>query len=163
MEPAILRDFTPADAEWVIERHALLYAREEGYDATFGSLVSEILTGFLRNHDPLRERGWIAEAESERLGSIFCVAQSVDEPSVAKLRLFLLEPAARGTGLAQRMLVAAMDFARAAGYSKMRLWTHASHIAAGRIYARNGFALISAVPVQAFGQSVVDQIWQRTL
>lgn len=155
-----LRRFDPDDADWVIERHSVLYAAEEGYDATFRPLVAEIMAGFLRSNDPAGETGWIAVRGPIRLGSIFVMRAAGD---TTKLRMFLLEPEVRGTGLARIMLQTALDFARTCGYTKMRLWTHESHVAAGKIYAWAGFALISATPARAFGQDVVDQIWQITL
>lgn len=160
MPDVTLRAFNPADADWIITRHAALYATEEGYDASFGVLVADIVARFLATHDPMREAGWIAEGAGGRLGSIFVVQET---PDTAKLRLVLIEPQARGTGLADRMMRAALEFARTAGYTGMRLWTHESHIAAGRLYARHGFQLVSSTPGQQYGQSVVDQIWQRTL
>ena len=158
--PVVLRDLEPGDGGWVIERHGEHYAAEEGYDARFEALVAGIVAGFLSARDPARERGWIAARGAVRLGSVFVVSEA---PDIAKLRLFLIEPAVRGTGLAQRMLEAAIDFARGAGYARMRLWTHESHRAAGRVYARNGFLLVDSQPGQAFGQAVVDQIWERAL
>lgn len=155
-----LRGFEPGDGNWVIARHAALYAAEEGYDATFKALVAEIVAGFLCGHDPQRERGWIAVRGQTRLGSIFVVREAED---VAKLRLVLLEPEVRGTGLARHMLDTAMGFARGAGYRRMRLWTHESHVAAGRLYARAGFEMVSTTPGHQFGQPVVDQIWQCDL
>ncbi len=162
MDQIALRGFEAADAAWVVARHATLYAAEEGYDDSFRSLVAQIVSDFIARHDPAREQGWIAWRGAERLGSIF-VVQDPAGPEVAKLRLVLLEPAARGSGLAQRMLDHALDFARAAGYLQMRLWTHESHRAAGRLYARNGFDLVESTSAQAFGVAVVDQIWQRAL
>lgn len=160
MDGIELRDFTADDADWVIARHAALYGADEGYDATFAALVADIVAGFLRAHDPAREQGWIAARGDSRLGSIFVVREA---DRIAKLRLVLLEPDVRGTGLARHMLATAMGFARAAHYAKMRLWTHESHVAAGRLYARAGFRLISFSPAHAFGQDVVDQIWECDL
>ena len=160
MDGIELRIFTADDADWVIARHAALYAAEEGYDETFAALVAQIVGAFLAAHDPAREKGWIALRGDARLGSIFVVRE---EDAVAKLRLVLLEPEARGTGLARHMVQTAMGFARAAHYTKMRLWTHESHTAAGRLYARAGFRLISSTPARAFGQNVVDQIWETDL
>ena len=162
MDQIELRGFQASDADWVVARHADLYAVEEGYDDSYRALVAEIVAGFLARPDPARAQGWIAVRGGERLGSIF-VVQDEAGPDVAKLRLVLVEPAARGTGLAQRMLDRAMDFARSAGYRQMRLWTHESHRAAGRLYARNGFDLVQSTPAMAFGVAVVDQIWQRAL
>ena len=160
MSDILLRNLQPGDGDWVIARHGALYAAEEGYDQSFEALVAEIVAAFLRSHDPARERGWIAVRGAERLGSIFVVQEA---PDTAKLRLVLIEPHARGTGLAARMMEAALSFARAAGYARMRLWTHESHVAAGRLYARHGFHLALSTPGHQFGQPVVDQIWQRDL
>ena len=157
---ATFAPFAATDADWLVERHATLYARDEGFDDSFGALVREIVTAFLARHDPAREGGWIAWEGGRRLGSIFVVQEI---PGVAKLRLFLLEPEARGTGLAQAMLDHAMGFARGAGYGHMRLWTHESHRAAGRLYARNGFAMTGAEARHSFGRDVIAQTWERPL
>ncbi|MCB1388884.1 MAG: GNAT family N-acetyltransferase [Rhodobacteraceae bacterium] len=160
MTEIALRPFTANDADWLIARHGTLYAEHEGYDASFEALVAEIVQDFLATRQAGREEGWIAWTAGHRLGSIFVVEE---DRETAKLRLVLLEPEARGTGLAQRMLEHAMDFARGAGYSAMRLWTHESHRAAGRLYARNGFSLVASTATRAFGQDVVDQTWERPL
>lgn len=163
-QPPLLRDLRPGDAGLIISRHATLYARDEGYDRSFEALVAEILAAFLTRNAPARERGWIAESAGGRmLGSIFCMAEGPDAPEIARLRLFLIEPEARGTGLAQRMIDACLSFASAAGYRQIWLWTHESHQTAGRLYARNGFALVASAPSRTFGCDVVDQTWQRDL
>ena len=160
MAEVSLRDIKIGDAGWIIERHGRLYAEEEGYDATFEALVAEILADFIRTHDPACERGWIAERDGERLGSIFCVRVDAE---VAKLRLFLVEPAARGTGLGRQLLEACLAYARAKGYRRMVLWTHASHKAACALYAAYGFRMTEETPTFDFGQEVIDQIWQIAL
>lgn len=154
------RLFTPEDADWLVERHGVLYARDEGFDDSFPVLVREIVAGFLAGHDAERERGWILWQGGGRIGSVLVVAETAE---TAKLRLVLLEPKWRGKGLAQAMLDRALGFARAAGYRRMLLWTHESHRAAGRLYARNGFRLESAQACRSFGQQVVSQIWAREL
>jgi GNAT superfamily N-acetyltransferase len=158
-----LRPFSPEDAEWLVDRHAALYARDDGFDESFGPLVAGIIAEFLAKADQMRQAGWIAWEGGQRLGSIFCVGEGPATPQIAKLRLFLVEPQARGTGLAQTLLDTCFAFARSAGYTQMLLWTHESHRAAGRLYARNGFAVISSRPVHSFGQDLVEQIWQRDL
>lgn len=157
MDQTTLRPFHPDDAPWLIERHGTLYAQEAGFDATFAQLVAEILNDFIALHDPAREEGWIAEAGGTRLGSIFCVALSED---IAKLRLFLLEPEARGRGLGQRMLNHCMAFAQAQGYRGMQLWTHESHRAACALYARNGWQMVATRPVRSYGCDLVEQTWE---
>ena len=161
MSDITLRDIGIGDAGWLIQSHAELYARDEGFDATFEPLVAEILVDFLRTNDPTCERAFIAEKDGVRLGSIFCVKSGED--GVAKLRLFLVLPEARGTGLGQRLLDACVAFSRASGYRRMRLWTHESHKAACALYVRNGFQLVSSKPVRSFGVDLVEQSWEIAL
>ena len=156
----VLRLFRPEDADWLIERHDTLYRRDEGFDASFGELVAQIVADFLDHHDPAREAGWVAEAEGQRLGSIFCVSAG---ETTAKLRLFQLDPAARGKGLGKCLLHHCMEFARMAGYRDMVLWTHDSHRAACALYAATGWQLVESRPVRSFGVDLVEQSWAITL
>lgn len=156
----LMRPFRADDAPWLVQAHRVLYAQAEGFDDSFGDLVARIIVDFLADHDPARERGWVAEREGAPLGSIFCVA--LDE-TTANLRLFLLDPAARGMGLGRHMLETCLGFARAAGYARMSLWTHESHRAACALYARAGFACTSSVPVRSFGVDLVEQTWEIAL
>ncbi len=156
MNEPLLRPFQPADTDWLVERHQTLYAVDEGFDDTFGPLVRSILEDFVADHDPVAERGWIAEEEGVRLGSIFCVRA---EGNTAKLRLFLLTPEARGKGLGKRLLSTCMGFALGAGYSGMRLWTHESHAAACALYQKAGWSLTNSKPVHSFGVDLVEQAW----
>ncbi|MDQ2093537.1 GNAT family N-acetyltransferase [Rhodalgimonas zhirmunskyi] len=160
MSEVILRQFKSDDAAWLIERHGTLYARDEGFDHTFGPLVAEILDNYIRDHDPGCERGWIAQQDGQRLGSIFCVRAADD---TAKLRLFLLTPEARGKGLGRRMLTTCMDYARAQGYRRMHLWTHESHRAACALYAAHGWQLVSSTQVHSFGVDLIEQAWEIEL
>lgn len=160
MDDIEIRPFEAADRDWLVAEHRLAYARAEGFDDSFGDLVAEILDSFISTHDPTVERGWIACRGAARLGSIFCVRLEGD---TAKLRLFLLSEAVRGQGLGQRMLATSMAFARDKGYRRMVLWTHESHRAAGALYAKNGWTLMSSEPVVSFGQALVEQHWEIDL
>ena len=160
MSAAFLRSFRATDAPWLVKQHDEIYARDEGFDASFGLLVAEIVDDFLAQHDPVRERGWIAEHEGQQLGSLFCVAAG---EQTAKLRLFLLTPDARGQGLGKRLLATCMEFAKAAGYRDMVLWTHESHRAACALYTRFGWDMIDAKPVRSFGVDLVEQSWRVDL
>lgn len=156
-----IRDLEIGDAGWLIQQHGELYARDEGFDASFEALVAKILAAYIRRRDPATERAFIAVRGKERLGSVFCVQSG--EPGVAKLRLFLLVPGARGLGLGGRLLGACLDYARRTGYRQMRLWTHESHRAACALYARNGFRLTRSEPVRSFGADLVEQTWEIDL
>ena len=160
MDDVQIRPFRATDVSWLVEQHSTLYARDEGFDASFGALVQQILDAFVVGHDPAREQGWIAEHNGKSLGSIFCV--SLNEKT-AKLGLFLLVPEARGQGLAQRMLDSCMGFARHVGYAEMQLRTHESHRAACALYRANGWELLDSKPVHSFGVDLVEQSWKIRL
>lgn len=156
----VLRDPRAGDMGWVVQAHAELYAREYGFDWTFEALVAEIVAKFVRDFDPQGERCWIAEVDGERAGSVFVVRQSA---TVAKLRLLILKPEARGLGLGGRLVDECIAFARAAGYRRMVLWTQSNLTAARAIYASRGFELKASEPNEAFGQKLVSETWERKL
>ncbi len=159
MDEIEIRRFGAADRDWLVTQHRDCYARDEGFDDSFGVLVAGIIGDFLQVHDPDCEAGWIAWQGGQRLGSIFCVR--IDDQT-AKLRLFLLTEAARGKGLGRKMLATCMDFAKDCGYGGMQLWTHESHRAAGALYEKNGWQLTESAPVVSFGQPLVEQTWTIT-
>jgi DNA-binding MarR family transcriptional regulator/predicted GNAT family acetyltransferase len=158
--PWLLRHHRPGDIGWVIARHGALYAREYGLDARFEALVAKVAGDFLAAHDPAREGCWIAERDGCNLGSVFVVRQDDD---VAKLRLLIVEPAARGFGIGRRLVAEAISFARAAGYRQMTLWTNDVLIAARAIYQQAGFSLVATAPHSDFGPAMLGEEWEMPL
>jgi hypothetical protein len=65
--------FLTTDIDWLVTEHKRLYARDEGFDDSFGVLVRETLETFAKDHDPTCETGWIASDNGTSLGSVFCV------------------------------------------------------------------------------------------
>jgi DNA-binding MarR family transcriptional regulator/GNAT superfamily N-acetyltransferase len=156
----VLREPAPGDMGWVVQQHGEMYAREYGFDWTFEALVAEIAAKFIRDFDPGREKGWIAEVDGERAGCVFVVRQSA---TVAKLRLLILRPEARGLGLGSRLTDECIAFARAAGYRRLVLWTQSNLAAARAIYAARGFVLKDSQANEAFGQKLVSETWELAL
>ncbi|MEM7023267.1 MAG: bifunctional helix-turn-helix transcriptional regulator/GNAT family N-acetyltransferase [Pseudomonadota bacterium] len=158
--PYILRPHQPGDIGWVIHRHGALYAQEYGFDETFEALVAEVSAQFLQNFDPGRERCWIAERDGHNVGSVFLVRKTDD---VAKLRLLLVEPSARGLGIGARLVEECIRFARLKGYKTITLWTNDCLHAAIHIYRQAGFQLIQEEQHRSFGQDLVGQDWEIAL
>jgi GNAT superfamily N-acetyltransferase len=155
-----LRDHRVGDIGWIIWRHAVLYAEEYGWNEQFEALVAEVAAKFLQHHDPSCERCWIAEVDGEFAGCVFVVKES---EGVAKLRLLLVEPKARGLGIGRKLVEECIEFAKSAGYQKMILWTNDVLLSARRIYEAFGFTLAHEEPNHLFGPPTVAQTWEKDL
>jgi len=158
--PYLLRPHRVGDMGWVTWRHGVLYAEEYGFDDRFEALVAEIAAKFLHQFDPAREHCWIAEQDGENVGSVFLVKQS---DAVAVLRLFLVEPKARGLGIGSRLVEECVRFARRCGYREITLWTQSILVAARRLYDAAGFRCVAAEPHHSFGRDLVGETWVLTL
>lgn len=160
--PITIRPHQIGDLGWVVERHGILYSREFGWNSRFEALVAEIAADFLKNFDPLRERCWIAQAGEQRVGSILCVKEPEQE-GVARLRLLLVESAARGRGLGRLLVRTCVQFARDCGYRKLVLWTNSVLTSAARIYAEEGFRIVDQCAHSIYGQPLMGQNWELEL
>ena len=158
--PYLLRTHQPGDMGWVIARHGALYAQEYDWDIGFEAFVAEIAAKFIQEFDPQWERCWIAERDGVNIGSVFVVRES---KHVAKLRMLLVDPAARGLGLGHRLVDECIRFARQKGYRKLTLWTNDCLHAARRIYQQAGFVLVKEETHHSFGQDLVGQNWDLEL
>lgn len=158
--PIVLRGHRPGDIGWVVQRHGELYAREYEWNEEFEALVADIAAKFIRDLDPDRERCWIAEREGVRLGCIFLVAQ---DKATAKLRLLLVEPEARGSGLGKRLIEECIAFSRAAGYRRIVLWTQSNLDAARHLYTNAGFRKTAEESHRSFGKDLVAETWTLKL
>ena len=155
-----LREHRPGDMGWVVARHGALYPAEYGWDSHIEALTAEIVAGFLKTFDPARERCWIAEMDGEPVGSIFLVR---DTDAVARVRLLIVDPKARGLGIGRRLVEEAITFAREAGYSSVTLWTHKVLTAARMIYLKAGFKLVEEWVHDEFGKPEASETWQLDL
>jgi DNA-binding MarR family transcriptional regulator/N-acetylglutamate synthase-like GNAT family acetyltransferase len=156
----ILRPHQPGDIGWAVQKHGEFYAREYGFDDTFEALAAEIMSKFIKEFDPKKERAWIAEKDGENVGCVFLIKQSAE---VAKLRMLLVDPKARGLGIGRRLVEECIRFARDRSYKKITLWTNDILVTACHIYKATGFKLVAEERHHSFGHELVGQTWELDL
>jgi DNA-binding MarR family transcriptional regulator/GNAT superfamily N-acetyltransferase len=159
-EKYTLRAPVPGDFGWIVRRHAELYAQEYGWTEPFEGLCAQIVADFANDYDAKRERCWIAEMAGEPVGCVFLVK---DSAKVARVRLLLVDPKARGLGLGARLVDECVRFARRAGYKKITLWTHSILTAARHVYQKAGFRLTGTERHKSWGQPVTSEFYDLDL
>ncbi|MEV5592630.1 bifunctional helix-turn-helix transcriptional regulator/GNAT family N-acetyltransferase [Streptomyces sp. NPDC052496] len=172
-EPVLrLRAPEPGDLGWMVQRNAVLYAQEYGFDLSYEALVARIVAEYAERYDARWDRTWVAELDGERAGAVMCVRDGIDTahepadgspPRTARLRLLLVEPEARGHGVGRALVSACVDFARETGYRELVLWTNSVLSAARVLYERAGFVLTAEKPHHSFGRELVGQDWRLPL
>jgi DNA-binding MarR family transcriptional regulator/GNAT superfamily N-acetyltransferase len=161
----VLRDPKPGDYGWIVTRNAEIYADEYGWRRGFEGVCAKIVADFIAHFDPRLERCWIAEDGGKRIG---CVLLARDDPKakkadVARIRLLLLDPDARGMGLGRRLVEECIRFAKAKGYRRITLWTHQELTAARAIYAKAGFVKTGEETHDDWGRPAVSEYWDLEL
>jgi DNA-binding MarR family transcriptional regulator/GNAT superfamily N-acetyltransferase len=156
----ILRAPRPGDFGWIVKRNAELYSQDYGWVAPFEGVCAQIVADFANKFDESREHCWIAENDGENVGAVMLAN---DGNGVARVRLLLVEPKARGLGIGARLVDELIRFARAAGYRKITLWTHSVLTAARHIYQKAGFKLMRSEEHQSWGRPVVSEHWDLEL
>lgn len=156
----VLRAPRVGDYGWIVERHGVLYGCEYGVDAQMERYVAHVISEYIAQYQPGRDRCWIAERDGMRCGSVFVVHETAD---TARLRLLLTEPSVRGSGLGRRLVRECIAFARAAGYRRMVLLTNSVLTAARAIYASEGFVLTATEPNDVWGPDRPGETWELAL
>ena len=156
----VLRAHRAGDMGWIVDRHGALYGQEYGLNYKMEAYVADVVAKFLHDFEPAREHCWIAEQDGQRIGSVFIVKES---DTVARLRMLIVEPKARGLGVGRRLVEECIRFSRQAGYSEIVLWTHSILTAARRIYDSVGFVIEDTETHDEFGPELLGETWRLRL
>lgn len=154
--PYLIRSTRPGDMGWVIWRHSEVYRHEFGWNDNFAALVARLVADFTEHQNSAVERCWIAEVASANVGCVFLMKET-DE--LARLRMLLVEPSARGLGIGRKLVEQCLITAQEIGYKAMTLWTNDVLRSAGRIYESFGFRIIREERHARFGPEMTGQEW----
>ncbi|KAI0140206.1 acyl-CoA N-acyltransferase [Xylariaceae sp. FL1272] len=160
-----IRTHLPGDMGMIVSRHGSLYAQEFGWGFEFESKSARLVSDILDNFDSDKERVFIGESKEtkEFLGSIALLKHRQDR-SVAQIRLLLVDPAARGTGLGAGLVRECVAFAREKGYVKIVLWTFGVLESARRLYRREGFEITNVEEEkERWGTPLAQETWELIL
>lgn len=145
----------------IVRLHAEYYAREWNFGLAFEAKVARELSAFLTGFRPGLDFFAVEWDEQGRLaGTISLEAPNADEP-MAHLRWFIVSDAARGTGLGQRLLRAAIAHADSQRFSAIYLTTFDGLGPARKLYERAGFVLVSEAAEDRWQGGVREQRFER--
>lgn len=157
--PWHVRTFRTGDLATIAARQSILY-EPYGWKRPMEILQGEVTTAFLRDFKPGREQCWVAERAGLMAGAVLLVDAG---GNVGQLRLLHVEPWARGLGIGSALVGECVQFARDAGYARMRLWTHTILESARRIYEAAGFSIVETAVHHEFGEPVQGETWELEL
>lgn len=157
--PWHIRTFRAGDLALIASRQSILY-EPYGWARPMEILQGEVTTAFLREFKPGREQCWIAERAGLMAGAVMLVDAG---ENIGQLRLLHVEPWARGLGIGSALVRECVNFAREAGYAKIKLWTHTILTSARRIYEAEGFRIVETAMHDEFGEPVQGEIWELEL
>lgn len=154
-----IRTFRTGDLFTIAARQSILY-EPYGWGRPMEVLQGEVTTAFLKHFKPGREQCWVAERAGLMAGAVLLVDAG---NNVGQLRLLHVEPWTRGLGIGSALVDECVAFARGAGYSMVRLWTHSVLLPARRIYERAGFRIVSREVHHEFGKAEQGETWELAL
>lgn len=135
-----LRDgYVPGLAAELLRLHVDYYAPAWGLGREFEALVAHDFGTVLKRYDATRDQLLRYEDRNGHIVGTLVVEASGHPPDSARLRFFVLDESARGSGMGWRMLEHAIEVCRTRGQTKLYLTTFEGLDAARRLYERAGF------------------------
>jgi DNA-binding MarR family transcriptional regulator/GNAT superfamily N-acetyltransferase len=160
--PIILRGPRVGDLGLLTQRNGVIYNQQFGWDGGFEALVAGIYQEFHELPASPAKNLWVAERNGKILGSVFVIPYE-RSAETAQLRMLYVEPEARGLGIGTLLVKQVVAFAREHGYRRVKLWTQENLTSARKIYAAQGFKMISSEPHHSFGKDLMSEFWELEL
>ena len=158
-----IRPYRKGEENYVADLHAHVYATEYGWSDIFIAFAKQVVYDFAALPKSDHAEMWVADADGEPVGSIML---QEEETGVGHLRLFILEKAYRGTGIADALLDMAMTKAKEWGFHHLYLSTAEPLTAARKKYAKLGFAITRIEEMDDWtndGSIVKEEFWEKDL
>jgi ribosomal protein S18 acetylase RimI-like enzyme len=140
----------------ILEAHGSYYHEVWGFDSSFEIQEGRELSGFFARYTEGRDFLRLALAGKAFAGSI-AVDGSYDSHDGARLRWFIVKPDFQGGGIGNALLNDAIAFCRAAGHTRIHLWTFEGLDAARHLYEKAGFRFTEERPVRQWGRERVNE------
>lgn len=105
---------------------------------------------------------WVVEVEGKVVGGGGVAPLACSDADICELQKMYFMPSVRGLGLARRLAIQAMDFAREQGFKRCYLETTASLTRAIRLYEHLGFVHING-PMGSTGHVDCEVTMLKTL
>lgn len=142
----------------VVALHGRWYAQACGFGSAFEAQVAAGLGSFVPRLDRPQNGLWSVTQDERLMGAIAIDGEAANGP---QLRWFIVDDAARGQGVGQRLLQQALAFCDERGFAQVTLWTFAGLDAARHLYERHGFVLTQEGPGTTWGTRVTEQRFVR--
>ena len=148
--------YRPGLLGWTVARHGEYYAAKWGFGRYFEAKVGAEMSDFLsRVDDPGNHLFWVADDTGPV--ATLSLDGGDSEEGLAHLRWFFASDAARGQGIGQRLLEAAISAAKGDGAAGIFLWTFNGLDAARRVYEKSGFRQVRETEDTTWGIAVTEQ------
>ena len=156
----IRRGYQTAILGRVTTMHAEFYSAHYGFGRAFEIKVGAEMAEFLSRIPNASNEVWAAVKNGQIVGSVSVDGEDIGG-GIAHLRWFVMDNAARGSGIGRQMLREALQFADDHGFRETHLWTFKSLDAARKLYEREGFRLVHEEAGTQWGSEVLEQKFVR--